>query len=325
MVRPIVQIRPNVCTSCDVGYAALEYTLQEAIRLGYDITDLGSSLATKEDLELVIAEKAPLFLNGFGHGNVNVFTGQNTIPVITKGVNEEILSGMITYLLSCLTGVELGPAIIAAGGWAYIGYTVSWTWMDEDGAGDPFQDKYAIGFYDGSNVIPIAIMNGLVAQNAKQVGYDKYTEWIDYWAASDDPYAADCIQWLLYDRDSCILLGDPGASLELPIPPKWIDLKSEPIRGVTILVDEVEYVTPATSIALEEGIHVFAAPPSITVDGAMYTFLRWEDGTTTPTRTISVTSDMTIIAYFTGAGATPVSFKLKPGIHKISVPEVVVV
>ncbi|GAI46090.1 unnamed protein product, partial [marine sediment metagenome] len=215
MARPIVQIRPNVCTSCDVGYAALEYTLQEAIRKGYDITDLGSALATREDLERVIAEKAPLFLNGFGHGNVDVFTGQNTIPVITKGVNEGILTGMITYLLSCLTGVTLGPAIIAAGGWSYIGYTISWTWMDENGAGDPFQDRYAEGFFDGSNTIPNAVLNGFTALESRQAGYNKYTEWIDYWATSDDPYASSCIQWLVHDRDNCILLGDPEARIDV--------------------------------------------------------------------------------------------------------------
>ncbi|GAI24403.1 unnamed protein product, partial [marine sediment metagenome] len=103
---------------------------------------------------------------------------------------------------------------------------------------------------------------------------------------------------------------------------RLIGLNAEPTRQVSILLDETEYITPM-EVVVDEGIHTLTAPSSFVIDGATYTFQRWEDGTTTPTRIVSVTSDMTIIAYFTGAGATPVSFKLKPGIHKISVPEYV--
>jgi hypothetical protein len=291
-----------------VGYAALAYTLEEAIKKGYDVTDLGGDLATRADLERIIAEKAPIFFHAFGHGNETTFTGQGTIPVITKGVNEEICRGMIIYLLSCLTGVSLGPAIIAAGGWAYTGYTVEWTWLDEDGVGDPYLDRYAKGFYESGNAIPMVILNGFTTGEAYQAGYDKYTEWIDYWATSDDPAASECIHWLTCDRDNCVLLGDSGAGVGLVR--HRLTINSEP-AGISFKVDIINGVTP-WSEEIAEGVRTLTMPSRFHTETAIYAFDHWEDGSTNPTRTINLTADMTVAAYYVEVPAHILTVKTTP-------------
>jgi len=291
---PIVQIRPNRCRYCDIGYAALEYTLNEAIEAGYDITDLAGDLATKEDLERTIREKAPIFLSGFGHGNETTFTGQDAKPVLEVEVNEGICAGMIVYLLSCLTGVSLGPAIIDAGGWAYIGYTVKWVWLDQEGIGDPYLDKYAKGFFESSNTIVFAFLNGLTAKDAKQAGYDKYTEWIDYWATSDDPNAAECIHWLTHDRDNCVLLGDENAYTQVPT--HLLTVNSSP-DGVKFDLSDIIGVTP-WSKAVAEREYVLTMPFKVSTATKLYSFDHWENGSTDPVRTINLTTDTTVTAYY---------------------------
>ncbi|GAI39093.1 unnamed protein product, partial [marine sediment metagenome] len=143
-----------------------------------------------------------------------------------------------------------------------------------------------------------------------------------YWAASDDPYAADAIQWLIWDRDGCILLGDPGAGLGALA--HLLKIRSEPALHVPFLIDGVEHLTPK-DVLLPEGIHSVTAPPSLVIDGVTYTFIKWEDGSTALTRSIDLTIDVQVVSYYEGSGATPLTLKLTPGSHLISVPEVIVI
>jgi len=287
-------MRPNACEGCDVGWNGLKYPLAEAVALGYDVTDLEGNLATKADLERIIATKHPLFFHGFGHGNTNVYTGQNKEIVLEVGLNENILSGMIVYLLSCLTAVELGPAIIAAGGLAYIGYNVEWAWMDENGYGDPYTDYYAEGYYRASNAIPSAFFRGFSAEEAYYAGINTYNEWIDRWATSNSPDAPEVIHWLVHDRDGETLIGDGKA--RIPVVGHTLIIDSEP-QGAQITVDGSTIVTPWSKEIVERE-YVITASLRIYTPTAIYAFDHWEDGNTNAKRTISLTQDITIKAYY---------------------------
>lgn len=285
LATPIIQMRPDMCEVCEVGYAALEYTLARAVVRRYYIEDLKSDFATRTQLERAIAELKPPFFHAFGHGNETIFTGQWMKTVLQVGLNEGIMAGMITYLLSCLTGVELGPAIIRAGGKAFIGYKVEWTWLDEDSKGDPYLDYWARGYYEGSNAIVFAILDGLTTRQAVEAGYNKYTEWINYWASSGDPYAATAIQWLIWDRDNCVLLGDELARITPPSPPPthmlslasdklayYVDetvllsghltLDGSPVPGVLVTLYR-NGVARLETFTLSDGSYGFADPPLV--------------------------------------------------------------
>jgi hypothetical protein len=57
------------------------------------------------------------------------------------------------------------------------------------------------------------------------------------------------------------------------------------------------YVTPWTG-ELEEGTYKITMPQQVQVGSDIYNFKQWEDGSTNPTRTINLTSDMTITATY---------------------------
>lgn len=68
----------------------------------------------------------------------------------------------------------------------------------------------------------------------------------------------------------------------------YLTVKSEP-PGVKVIIDGVEAKTPHTW-----GV----TPDAYTVLVPAEGFIEWEDGSTDPVRTIEITEDMTIIAYY---------------------------
>lgn len=71
-------------------------------------------------------------------------------------------------------------------------------------------------------------------------------------------------------------------------------ITSSPIEGVLLTVDGYQYSTPTQPLALQEGAHIIVAPSNLLVDSNIYNFVQWEDGSTNPTRTVSLLTDMTI-------------------------------
>lgn len=67
-----------------------------------------------------------------------------------------------------------------------------------------------------------------------------------------------------------------------------LTVKSDP-PGVKVIIDGVEAKTPHTW-----GV----SPGTYTVEVPEEGFIEWEDGSTEPIRTVEVTEDMTIMAYY---------------------------
>lgn len=69
------------------------------------------------------------FFTGVGHGNARAFTGRALETIFSLNSNPEqslplgLIHGGIIHLLSCHTGLELGPAMIREGCLAFFGYT----------------------------------------------------------------------------------------------------------------------------------------------------------------------------------------------------------
>lgn len=210
----MLNIMPFNCRYCVGGHKGMEHVSEEALLRGVHLIELQKEQAEKEPVWNTLATLNPIFVNGFGHGNGDVYTGDSE-EVIFSTDDCSILAGRVVYLLSCKTAQRLGPAAVANGAIAYGGFVISWTWMANDLTADPYQDWYAEGFYQASNAFPIALLRGYTIGQAKDKSIEEYNRWIEIWETerADDKYAAEAIKYLLYDRDGLTVLGDTTATI----------------------------------------------------------------------------------------------------------------
>jgi hypothetical protein len=82
-----------------------------------------------------------------------------------------------------------------------------------------------------------------------------------------------------------------------PPPVHNLTVESTPIDGIDFTIDSGSYATNAT-VELAEGSYTVTMPPSWTVGPDQYNFVEWEDASTSLARSISLTSDMTIVANY---------------------------
>jgi len=169
---------------------------------------------------------------GAGHGSKTSFTGQNENVILEVGkYNPREVRGKVIKLLSCQTGVSLGPDLIKNGAEAFLGYEDDYVWvMDSDLASKPWADELA-----GTCLLPVvdglnALLNGKTAEEAFDVELQGYTRNA---AAEEDDLIKSCLD---FNRDNAVLLGDtsarvrPRPDITIPLPPPPIILPvSRPI------------------------------------------------------------------------------------------------
>lgn len=78
---------------------------------------------------------------------------------------------------------------------------------------------------------------------------------------------------------------------------KTLTINSSPVTGVPITVDGITFNTNTTA-TLPVGSHAVSAPATFVSGATTYAFVRWEDGTTNPVRTVNLTGDTTISATY---------------------------
>jgi len=91
-----------------------------------------------------------------------------------------------------------------------------------DPSADPYDCIYAKPFWESANQYMISLFGGRETEKAYMECYEKYNEWIDYWKESSDPYAAQVIGLLAYDRDILVLIEEVlPPPPPPPSPPLW--------------------------------------------------------------------------------------------------------
>lgn len=85
---------------------------------------------------------------------------------------------------------------------------------------------------------------------------------------------------------------------------RTLNIYSSPINDVSFTINGTIYVTPL-SVAMNEGTYVITMPESTTENGTTYNFKNWDDNSTNPTRTINLSSNMSLTAYYEKATGPP--------------------
>jgi PKD repeat protein len=132
-----------------------------------------------------------------------------------------------------------------------------------------------------------------------------------------DVYTFD--KWWKYDSTTPIrtisLTSDMTitAIYALVPPPQWtLHVNSDPITDINFTLDDVTYATNWSDV-LTEGNYTIVMPSTwTTVEGDVYNFTQWEDASTSPSRVVSLTSNMTITATYTKLVPPIASFTLSP-------------
>lgn len=220
-VDTVLNIIPYHCHDCETGYWALKHVSEAIAEAGLDLIELEKEQAVEGTVDTAIMKHDPLLINGFGHGQNWIYTG-DTEEEIFSTWNLEGLKERVTYLLSCLTAQDLGPEAERQGCVAYGGYDIEWTWICEDCSQDPYKDRYSEAFYRSSNQFPIGLARGMTFNGARNWTESAYNYWIDQWLESDDKYAAEMVKWLIHDRDGLRTFGDGSAKVSTLTPPSWV-------------------------------------------------------------------------------------------------------
>jgi len=147
---------------------------------------------------------------GCGHGDTDAFTGQNEVVILEVGkYNPREVSNKVIKLLSCETGVTLGPDLVENGATAFIGYVDDYVWIcDADLASMPWQDEIAatslMPVIDGIN----ALLDGKSTMESVEIELNGYRRNIEM---VEDDLLRSCLE---FNRDNIVLLGNGDASVK---------------------------------------------------------------------------------------------------------------
>ena len=183
--------------------------ISQAQAMGYNTTDLSANQATKQNLGNSLPID-PLFYFGVGHGSYTKFSGQNLEILLEKGINENWMANRIVFLLACETGRDLGPAMIANGAKAFIGWKERFWWVVAPPY-IPAIDPYAKGFLETANLIAQGLINGNPIGKVHADAIASFRKWIKHWEQSSDETASLVISGLLDNIDNLVLYGDTNA------------------------------------------------------------------------------------------------------------------
>lgn len=171
----------------------------------------------------LLAPSADLII-GTGHGEEDEYTAQNESIIWKAGeYDPREAQGKVIKLLSCQTGLVLGPDLVKNGARCFMGYDDDMIWIaDSSFYGQPWNDPNA-------RACLMPIMDSLQALlDGKTCGEALAIEKAGYLAnaqASEFPLIQACLE---FDERHTVLIGDPEATIRprprvsFPPPPPLI-------------------------------------------------------------------------------------------------------
>ncbi len=186
--------------------ALAKQLIREAAWKVIDVVDLFGRKANKIELEGRLKKMQPSLVVLTGHGGEDFVTGQDDEILVRAGVNSEILSGMITYAVSCQSAERLGQEVGSYPDTCYIGYEKKFSFLHSHGYfQNPEADPVALPFIEFSNQIVRSLLKGHSThesvERAKNVGQN-YLQELESSLSDPDKRMSAALLW----RDiSCLV------------------------------------------------------------------------------------------------------------------------
>lgn len=117
-------LRPDSDEPTIIGSYYLEKAKLLIEEAGIQVLDLNSEAVNLQKVVEIINDFKPVSVYANGHGEKDIFFGQNMEVLIEKGKNDNIFQGMVVHLLACQTGKDNGllESLVENGAVAAIGY-----------------------------------------------------------------------------------------------------------------------------------------------------------------------------------------------------------
>jgi hypothetical protein len=182
-------------------------------RAGQIITELIGDDANPDRIKQELNKIQPIVFSIIAHGNETTVTSECTAKLFdTSSSDLNLLTDKICSLTSCLTAINLGPAIIDAGAVAYTGYkTEFWFYTGADpGASRGVQSPFLAEFE-----FVASLLRGNITSVARSDQLKKYDEEINYWVSGDgknDADASELSRILEMNKENSVFLGEGGIS-----------------------------------------------------------------------------------------------------------------
>jgi hypothetical protein len=153
--------------------------------------DLYGADATKANWRSTIASNSAIFVCGVGHGNENVFTGQNQEYLLNRldAYDLTLMKGRYGSFLSCVFG-QAADDFVNAGMLGFFGYTDTYWFM-----ASIFPNSIASPFFTSHFAFDRALLDGKSLREAFALATEAYNKAI----ASAD---AESARYLISDRDA---------------------------------------------------------------------------------------------------------------------------
>ena len=211
----LIVVRPEYELTTRYISAWADEVISLAKGRGVNVIDLKKSKATREELEgrlQKLQETRLVFING--HGADNCILGQDGCILLEENDNDGLLSGKITYALSCQSAKGLGEKVSKYSKTAYIGYADEFIFsLDSRYISKPLLDPKAKMFMEASNQVMKSLLKGNTAEEAS--AKSKSTFWSNFIKLSSsaaDPDSLQAMQFLRWDMMHQVCLGDKQAT-----------------------------------------------------------------------------------------------------------------
>lgn len=176
---------------------------------------LKNNKATRSVLESMVKKHSPslVFLNG--HGSPDFVCGQNNEVLLQAGQNDHLLRGFVAYALSCSSAKQLGPAAVANGALAYIGYVEDFIFfISPEKIRKPLEDKTAEMFLAPANHVVVSLAKGHTAGEATNAAKGYFLKNIQKMLSSEASVdEREYIRYLIWDMRALICKGNTNATV----------------------------------------------------------------------------------------------------------------